>query len=194
MIAEAPAIEISPTRKKWTAEEVAQIDDEIRRELHDGEIVEMPSPALNHQKLYLRLLYLLNHWLQSGGTGLLYAQPVDLRVSGFRTLIPDLCFYASTDTTLAEEPNGKYLVGAPDLVVEIISPSSEQIDRVYKRRVYAEMGVRYYWLLNPETKIFEAMKLENGRYELEAAMIDEGTFSPELFPALEIDLVALFAF
>jgi Uma2 family endonuclease len=155
-------------------------------------LVEMPSPHLRHQKLYRALVRFLERWLENGGHGLLYYQPVDLRISGYRSLIPDLSYFQSNDPHAVEHESGNYLTAAPDLVVEIISPSTEKSDRVYKFRVYAEIGVRYYWIIDPLARVFQAFKLENGSYQFEANLADEGEFAPELFPNLVLPMPEIF--
>ena len=65
-----------------------------------------------------------------------------MKIDNYRTLIPDLIYYATEDEAAVESENGKYLVGIPDLVVEIVSPSSQHTDRFYKFDVYAEIGVK----------------------------------------------------
>ena len=178
-------------QKKWTYDEIVALPDDKLRELHDGIPILMPSPTLRHQKFLRRLTKFMEAWIDAGGHGLLYYQPVDLRIDAYRTLIPDLSYYATGDEIAVESENGKYLVGIPDLIVEIISPSSQNTDRFYKFDVYAEIGVRYYWTIDPEYWIFQAFRLVEGEYRFEVSLSDEGEFSPELFAGLKIPMPEL---
>ena len=179
-------------QKKWTYDEIAALPDDKLRELHDGIPILMPSPTLRHQKLLRRLTKLIEAWIDGGRQGLLYYQPVDLKIDNYRTLIPDLIYYATEDEAAVESENGKYLVGIPDLVVEIVAPSSQNTDRFYKFDVYAEIGVRYYWTVDPEFWIFQAFRLVEGEYRFEASLSDAGEFAPEAFPGLKIPMAQLF--
>ena len=187
-----PAMAPVEPQKKWTYAEIAALPDDRLRELHDGRPVLMPSPNLRHQKLYLRLLFALQQWIENGGGGLLYPQPVDLKIDNYRALIPDLSYYATANAASVESENGNYLRVAPDLVVEIVSPSSASTDRVYKLRVYAEIGVAYYWIIDPMTRVFQAFRLEAGEYRFEASLSDEGEFAPAVFPGLSLPMAQLF--
>ena len=103
-----------------------------------------------------------------------------------------MTYYATGDEASVESENGKYLTGIPDLVVEIISPSSQNTDRFYKFDVYAEIGVKYYWAIDPEFYLFQAFRLVEGEYRFEASLSDEGEFAPELFAGLKIPMAQLF--
>lgn len=194
MIAESPTQTAPSTngQKKWTYDEIAALPDDKLRELHDGVPIIMPSPTLRHQKLYLRLLKFIAAWIDGGGNGLLYPQPVDLKIDTYRTLIPDLTYYATNDESAVESENGKYLRAVPDLIVEIVSPSSQNTDRHYKFDVYAEIGVKYYWTIDPEYWLFQAFRLVEGEYRFEASLSDEGEFAPQAFPGLKIPMAELF--
>lgn len=166
--------------------------DNERREIWNGRKIVMPSPNVKHQKLYRRLLLQLEAWVAAGGGGLLYYQPVDLRMSEDKIVIPDITFYLNTNESEVEAPGGGSLVGVPDLVVEIISPSSVRIDRVQKYRAYAEFGVRHYWIIDSESRVLQAYRWEENRFVDEAVMSDEDQFSPQLFPGLTLNLNELF--
>lgn len=194
MIAESPTpiLNSASGQKKWTYDEIAAIGDDKLRELHDGKPCLMPSPTARHQKLYLRLLLAIQRWIDAGGQGLLYPQPIDLKINNYRTLIPDLTYYATDDESAVESEDGKYLCAVPDLVVEIVSPSSQNTDRFYKFEVYAEIGVPYYWTIDLEFWIFQAFRLIEGEYRFEASLSDEGEFAPEVFAGLKIPMAQLF--
>ena len=194
MIAESPTQNsaIANGQRKWTYDEIAALPDDKLRELHDGVPILMPSPTARHQKIYRRLVKFIEAWLDSGGQGLIYLQPIDLKIDNYRTLIPDLTYYATNDESAVESENGKYLRAIPDLVVEIVSPSSQNTDRFYKFEVYAEIGVPYYWTIDPEFWIFQAFRLVEGEYRFEASLSDEGEFAPAIFPGLKIPMAQLF--
>ncbi len=194
MIAESPTPTAVRTtgQKKWTYDEIAAIKDDRLRELHDGRTILMPAPSLRHQKLYLRLLLTIQRWMDAGGQGLLYPQPVDLKIDQFNALIPDLIYYLTNDESAVESKNGNYLKGVPDLIVEVISPSSVKIDRVYKSETYAKMGVPFYWIIDPAGRVFQAFRLVEGEYRFNANLADEGEFAPAGLPGLIVPMEELF--
>lgn len=194
MIAESPTQIATSTngQKKWTYDEIVALADDKLRELHDGVPILMPSPTPRHQELYRALVKFIEKWIDGGGQGLLYYQPVDLKVDDYKVLVPDLLYYATNNRSAVISENNKYLRAVPDLVVEIVSPSSQNTDRFYKFDVYAEIGVKYYWTIDPEFWIFQAFRLVEGEYRFEASLSDEGEFAPEVFPGLKIPMAELF--
>lgn len=194
MIAESPTqIATSPNgQQKWTYDEIAALPDDKLRELHDGHLLIMPSPTARHQKIYRRLLKFIEAWLDGGGRGLIYLQLMDLKIDDYNVVVPDLTYYATDDESAVESENGKYLRAVPDLVVEIVSPSSQRTDRYQKLDIYAAMGVKYYWTIDPAFWIFQAFRLVDGEYRFEASLSDEGEFAPAVFPGLKLPMPELF--
>ncbi len=181
-------------KRSWTYSELPETSDERRVELYDGEIIEMGSPTLWHQKLLLRLTMLLELWAREHDGGEVYMSPVDLYVSERQFLIPDLCFYTSErmKSERVEREDGRCLVAPPDLVVEIVSPSSVLNDRSKKTKIYADFGVGNYWIIEPELKTIDVFVLENNRYWLQGSYTEEDTLDSALFPGLQIKLATLF--
>ena len=192
MIAESPVFTPQKTTRKWTYEEVSAIPDEVRRELYNGEIYQMPSPILEHQNIILRLALLISLWTRQNG-GHIFLSPVDLYVSPETYFIPDLIFYGAQKMATGEvEADPKRLRVAPDLIVEILSESTARNDRVRKPRVYAEFGVPFYWIVDPAARVFQAYSLQDGRYIEEAVLTDDESFAPALFPAMQVSLTEVF--
>ena len=81
--------------------------------------------------------------------------------------------------------------GHPDLVVEIVSPSSQRYDRVKKLHWYAQLGVPEYWLIDPEARTLERLVLRDGVYSIAASLAEEETFRPASFEGMEIPLARL---
>lgn len=183
---------------QWTYETLLQRDrlnnSERREELWDGELFEMTSPGLLHQEILLALATLLRSWVRQHDLGKIYIAPHDMYVSSTRFFQPDLSFVSRERLTTEriEREDGQCLVAPPDLCVEVVSPSTARRDRVDKVNAYAQFGVRHYWILDPDEKSLQAFVLDNNRYALEAALSDENTFAPSLFPDLQIALNQVF--
>lgn len=189
----------SSTRSvQWTYETLLQRDrlnnSERREELWDGELFEMTSPRLLHQKILQNLNYILESHVRGHNLGEIYIAPHDMYVSSTRFFQPDLSFVSRERlaTERIEREDGQCLVAPPDLCVEVVSPSTARRDRVDKVNAYAQFGVRHYWILDPDEKSLQAFVLDNNRYALEAALSDENTFAPSLFPDLQIALDQVF--
>lgn len=191
MIAEPIAKPIA-NRKIWTYDEVSEIDDDVQRELHAGEIYPMPSPTLNHQSLILRLAILLTKWARAHG-GKAYLSPVDLYVSPTEYYIPDLVFYSAAQMQSGEvERDPKRLTLAPQLIIEILSPSTARNDRTLKTRAYANFGIEHYWIIDPRAQTLEAFELSDGRYFVAGSIAESEVYAPAAFPNLQISGAELF--
>ncbi len=201
----APPKVVKPIKKKRKTRPIAQPEvptayatylqaaDEyplLRVELIEEKIHMSPAPRPKHQRIAMSLSFLFRAFLKDHDLGLILASPIDVILSPRRTVVqPDLVFVAKdrieallTDTAI---------VGAPDMVVEILSPSTAQIDRTSKRQTYAENGVSEYWLVDVDAQILELHILSEGRYTVAGAYtpfdtIDVGLFAEARIPVAEI--------
>jgi Uma2 family endonuclease len=164
-------------------------DDSNRYEVIGGELIVSPSPNRAHQKVSLRLTLLIAQYVADHRLGEVYVAPVDVRLSQHNAVQPDLLFIRQ-DRLGIYGPNGP-VEGAPDLVVEIVSPSSRTMDRIRKAALYADSGVPEYWLVDPEKRDFQLLVLDQGQYEPVAA--EDGRFPSSVIPGLVVDPSALFA-
>lgn len=164
--------------------------DGNRYEIIDGEPVVSPAPSRLHQKLTVRLLLLIHAYLVRHNLGDdVYPAPVDVRLHPHRIVQPDLVYVGPDRRSILADP--ALIEGAPDLIVEILSPSNRPYDLQVKYRVYAAAGVREYWVADPEFATLSIFVLRDGRYELEPN--EAGRARSVLLPGLEIDVAALFA-
>lgn len=186
---------IESVKRQWTYSDVAALEGERRIELYDGELVELKTPNLRHQELLGRLLFTLECWGRKHEAGEVYLSPVDLYVSETNCYNPDLMFFRQERfaNERIEREDDACLVAPPDLAIEIVSAATAHNDRFRKFNRYAEFGVAYYWLIDPEAAGLQAFVLKNGRYAVEAALAEEDPFEPALFPGLQISLAQLFA-
>lgn len=166
-------------------------DDGLRYEVLDGELVVSPSPSRRHQQLSKRLQFeLYKHVEVDHQLGEVYDAPFDVILADDNVLVPDLIYVARERQALFSQ---RGLDGAPDLVVEILSPSTRSRDLGVKRRIYARFGVRELWLVDPERDMVDVHRLVDGELEL------AGTYGPgddlvcHVLPELRLDLRAVFA-
>jgi len=117
-----------------------------------------------------------------------YIAPFDVILEETSIVVPDLLFVAQDRVGIVTDRGVR---GAPDLIVEILSPGTARRDRVEKAKLYARHGVGHYWLADPEARILEVYELTEGQYRRTANLADDDSFSPSLFPGLTIALSSL---
>jgi Uma2 family endonuclease len=122
-------------------------DDGLRHEIIDGEHYVTASPITRHQRISLSLLHLIQSYLDTHPIGELFSAPFDVVLSFTDVVVPDLIYLSKARAHLLTAKN---LQGAPDLVVEILSPSTRPRDERLKRDLYERVGVTEYWLVDPD--------------------------------------------
>ncbi len=135
--------------------------DELRGELINGEVVAMSSsPTFNHNRVASRIYRAFENYLE-GKRCTAIADGTDLYLTQEDRFIPDMMVVCDRDKIRRDGVHG-----APDLVVEVLSPSTARNDRMHKKAVYEASGVREYWLVDPENRTIEQHFLRDGRLEL----------------------------
>jgi Uma2 family endonuclease len=160
-------------------------DDGLRYEIINGALFSEPSPRRAHQRAAFRLATLLDAHTRARGLGEVWIAPFDVILDRTTVVVPDVVFVTRDRLGIVAE---RGVEGAPDLVIEILSPSTGRRDRVAKLNAYSRHGVRHYWLVDPAEKTLEALELGEGAYNLVAAVAGNEDFRPLLFPELTISL------
>lgn len=191
MIATKPKPAASRTGpRRWTfAELVAELPETNQpTELWDGELLKSPSPSFFHQKLVDRFHDLLKAWVRRHKLGDTVAAPMDMVLTPTQSVQPDVMFIANERLGIIGERVG----GAADLVVEVLSPGSRRRDRLDKRDLYEQHGVQEYWLIDPEARTVEALRLERGEYQLVGRWRPGETAVSNLLKGFEVPVGELF--
>ncbi|HLX09209.1 MAG TPA: Uma2 family endonuclease [Thermoanaerobaculia bacterium] len=134
-------------------------DDGMRHELIDGEHYVSPSPRPKHQRAAGNLHGHLFMFLRQHPLGRAYLAPLDVVFSEINCVVPDL-LYLSRERE-ARQMTERNLEGAPDLVVEVLSPSTKHIDQGAKLRLYGRFGVPEYWVIDPSNEVVRIYRQEN---------------------------------
>jgi Uma2 family endonuclease len=163
-------------------------DDHQRYEIIQGELFVSPSPTTAHQRVATALTRLIGAAVHERKLGLVLAGPVDVRLGMHTVVVPDLIFVRAERMDIVQK---QLIEGPPDLVVEVASPSTRGRDIVQKAAVYAEAGVREYWLPDPETNVFRMLVLRKGVFH-DVEPVD-GQFGSYIIDGLSIDSSTLFA-
>lgn len=160
------------------------LPDEPRCELLWGHLVVTPAPIALHQRVVLSLARRLDDFALAHGHLCLIA-PIDVTLSDHTVLQPDLLIVARERREIAP----KWIDGAPDLVVEVLSPSTGRRDRMVKLALYARAGVPEYWIVDPEGRTIELLSLAGEAYRV---VVPEeavgGRLRSRRFAELAIDL------
>lgn len=178
--------------KKYTYQDYLKIPWEqgARYELLEGLLVKEPAPNVSHSRVSRRLLQILEeYFLKTDPGSEIFASPVDVTLGDINVVQPDLFYIASEQSSMVEHAR---VNGAPQLAVEVISPSSGRKDRIQKLQIYQKAGIQHYWLVNPAEKTLECFVLQNGVYALVIVGVDEEVVEHPSFPRLSIDLKFLF--
>jgi Uma2 family endonuclease len=169
-----------------TYEDYAAIpSDRNRHEILNGVLSVTPAPSTFHQDAVTNLTRLLSDYVRRQGLGKILVAPCDVLLSTHNIVQPDILFVARERLHIVEPANVK---GAPDLVIEVLSPSTAVNDLNVKRQVYAEHGVQHYWIVDPNRRSITAHTLVGDVYEPSRESSPNEPFSAPPFSALAIDL------
>jgi Uma2 family endonuclease len=171
---------------------LAMPDDDLRHELIDGEHYVTASPNLKHQRVSGRLYLAVGNFLREHPIGEVFYAPCDVVFSPINVVVPDLLYVSKERVEVLTQAN---LQGAPDLIVEILSPSTRRRDEGIKRRLYERMGVREYWLADPLSDTLRVYRREGEALLLVAELSAESgdVLTTPLLPGLELPLAEIFA-
>jgi Uma2 family endonuclease len=177
---------------RLTYEEYRRLPDDQRYELVEGELRVTPAPSIRHQRLSMSLSFRLCAHLLEHGLGTLLAAPTDVLLSDQTVLQPDLLFVTRERESILGA--GSAVQGAPDLVIEILSPSRAVHDLVTKRQLYTQYGVREYWVVDPEAEAIEGLTQQGSGLETWQRFSGDGTLTSPLLPGLQVNVAAVFAY
>jgi Uma2 family endonuclease len=181
-------------RIPYTYEDYKSLPESMDRryELLQGELYMVPAPTTDHQRLSRNLGFVLFEHCRAQRLGEILFSPVDVVFGEGRArevAQPDIVFIAAERRSIVTRAE---IAGAPDLVVEVLSPGTEDRDRNYKKTLYQRYGVQEYWIVDPDARTLERYVLTPGGYGApEPYAASDGLGSP-LFPGLVIALPEVF--
>ena len=178
--------------KLYTYEDYLKIDNDNRYELIGGELVLVPAPRTAHQRVSTNLVYAILDFIRKNKLGELFHAPTDVLLdepANKNTFQPDIFFVGKDRFKIIEEQR---INGAPDLVIEILSPSTSKYDRVRKSKMYYTHGVKEYWIVDPDAKVIEVFTPGEKNWNLAEAYDTDGILTSPLLPGLQINLTDVF--
>ncbi len=163
--------------------------EEKRYELVDGELHMVPSPTPEHQDIAMNLALLLAGFVRANKLGKVSCAPLDVVLSEEDVFQPDLLYISNARLGIRTQKN---IQGAPDLVVEILSPGTRDRDRNIKRSRYARFGVREYWLVDPDARSIEVLKATESGFDTVGVYPESTVAVSPLLEGLRIEVADIF--
>ncbi len=163
-------------------------EDNKRREIIDGELFVTPAPRIPHQTILVRLTAAIQNYLSENPVGTLLVSPMDVIFSNFDVLEPDLLLVLNERKEILKD----WVRGAPDLVVEILSPTTEARDRGIKLKAYGRFGVQEYWIVDPDARAVEIYRLAKKSYKLVQTCRESDSLTSSLLPGFSCPLTSIF--
>ena len=178
---------------KFTYEDFLNFpNDGKRHEIIDGEHYVTPSPITKHQRVAVQLTFALAAYLRGHPIGEVFAAPFDVVLSDLDVVEPDLLYISRERADILTD---KHVRGAPDLVIEILSPGTRKTDELVKRKLYERFGVNEYWVVDPELdtiKIYRRVEQAFVRIS-ELSTERQDVLTTALLPDFSVTLSELFA-
>ena len=174
---------------KLTYEDYRVTPDEKRHELLNGDLMMVPAPNMKHQRVQAALGTRLNEFIRDHALGELFFAPCDVVLSDTDVVQPDLLFISREREHVLTIENVR---GAPDLVIEIVSPSTAERDLGYKHELYGRHGVLEYWVLDPIAETVAVHRQRYGVLELTDTFGRRDTLRTPLLKDFELELDDVF--
>ena len=186
-----PSAGYKTNRRPFTYQDYQQLpEDDHRYEVINGELIMTPSPVTAHQRVMRKLLTSLDKLVEAEALGEVFCAPFDVVLDNHNVFQPDILFVSHENAGIITEKN---IQGAPDLVVEILSPSSGYYDLIEKKENYARFGVKEYWLVDPKNEWVEVFVAVKGTFESQGRVSRGQSLQSSIIKNLEIDTVKIFA-
>jgi len=180
-----------PPQGSWTYEDYAALPADGRRyEIVNGVLVMAPAPGTGHQSIVVRLSHYLFTHVELAGLGRVFPGPVDVELGPKNVYQPDFVVLLNAHLERVAE---KKISGAPDLAVEIASPSTAAYDRLTKYQTYAQAGIPEYWIVKPTRRAVEVLVLEHGEYRSLGVFSGQQTLPSRVVPGLPVMVEQFFA-
>ncbi len=159
-------------------------------ELLNGNLVRRTAPSVKHQNVITNLIISMGVFNREKKMGRIFTAPIDVYFDGKNGVQPDLIFIKTERLFIIE--NEDYVNGAPDLIIEVISPGSIRRDRVDKKDLFEQFAVKEFWLIDPQNKTIEIYTMENNAYRLHEFQEQEGKITSLVLEGFEIDVKDVF--
>ncbi len=180
-----------PPQGEWTYEDYRRLpDDGWRYEIIEGELYMSPAPEPIHQEYGFEVAVAFRNFGKKHNLGKVYTAPIDVILPGLASPVqPDVLFIVKNRLHIVKKGR---IEGAPDIIVEILSPSNWIVDRREKFDIYAKAGVREYWIVDPETQTIEIYTRRDDKLQLAQKFSSGETVESALLPGLRLAVKDVF--
>jgi len=186
---DASMLDDIPLKESYTYEDYAKLPEGAPYQLIGGEFVMTLSPTPYHQEISQKLEFRILSYIEKNNLGRLYHALLDVFLSDSDVYQPDIMFISRKRLQIIGK---KKIEGAPDIVIEVLSPGTAYYDLRKKYKVYEEHGVREYWIVDPELKKIEVYENQNKNFKIYSEAEGEGTVSSKVLDKLIISLDEIF--
>ncbi len=176
-------------RVRFTYDHYCQLPEGDRRELIDGEFYVTPAPTEKHQRICGNLYFELRLFLEKCPAGRAYTAPFDVILDRYSTVQPDLTFISTRRLGVLKSEG---LRGAPDIAIEVLSPSTRSRDEELKRALYFKHGTRELWLVDPQEELVSVYSRQKEGLELWRTFCRGDELASPFLPELRISVDAIF--
>lgn len=178
-------------KNKITVEELfdMELEEGFFYELINGNIVKKQAPSPAHQQAVTELVTIMNTFVREKQLGKVYTSPIDVFFYKYNNTQPDIIFIKKEHNFIVTN-NG--IEGHPDLIVEVLSPSTFRYDRKEKMELYCGFGVSEYWIVDPKNQSVEVYTLENDRYNMTYFAIENGDIGSKTLEGLKFEVSSIF--
>ena len=177
------------TTPRLTYQDYANLKGDERYELLDGELILVGPPNRDHQDVVMDLGFQMRVFANENDPGRVYIAPFDVLFTDTDVVQPDILFISRERERILTHAN---VQGAPNLIVEILSPSSSTRDWRAKRELYASHGVREYWIVDPTNRIVSILLLQDGVLEIEQTHTEDETATSTVLDGFTVSLDSIF--
>ena len=179
-----------PQRKVFTYQDYLDLpEDSHQHQVINGELVMTPAPYTIHQKTSRRIIEEFIDFLKTNSVGEVLYAPVDVVINETNVFQPDILFVSDENSKIITQKN---VTGPPDLVIEILSPSTGYYDLTEKKEIYAEFGVKEYWIVDPKKKWVEIYINETRKFKSEQRLEKSGILKSLTLSRFEIRMEKIF--
>ena len=176
---------------KFTYQDYVLLPEDKRYELVDGDLCMVPAPRPYHQNVCGEIELALRQFVKERKLGQVLDAPCDVYFSQYDVVQPDILFFLSERLGIIKET---YIQGAPDLVVEVLSPSDPGRDREVKRKLYSRYGVQEYWIVDPDARSIEVLTRQEGTLSTLQTFVASDSLTSPLLEGFQLHLPPVFKF
>ncbi|MFC0513469.1 Uma2 family endonuclease [Mucilaginibacter angelicae] len=181
---------LTADKKKYTVDDYLMLEEGAPFQLINYDLIMSPSPIPAHQQLSAKIIQLLSNFLDSiNDNGFLVSAPMDVKFDDGNVLQPDILYIKESRVVDLVKDR---IEGAPDLIIEILSPSTAYYDLRQKKDVYEKYGVAEYIIIDPVQENADMYKLTDGVYSLYQKVLKTETLTSLIIPGFKLELLKLF--